>query len=455
MDFSQSKQDYDVVVIGAGPTGLMAALEAAQHGRKVALLEKREPLDLRNPAQQRFQAVVVDLSTMINLTNVGVDTAGGEFFPLSEAIFPEDKSYKAPAVQYHRAPQRYSGESSGDIWGVAFRRKIVALASIGHIERQLTDLVEAASAISVFYNATLSEINVGLEQVKVTYAYAGKTESLRACALAVADGARSDKNGALQLLGVSKISLSDPINIVTARYRELGREGQLIVREVPDPQHQHTGCFGLKDEAVVYTNISQEDVAKGDKFLQEYMSSIAKKLGLNDEIIGEPVLVPQHAAMVQDEKLSSLVHVLGDAAFSGTAILGLYLNKGICDAVAFGAVLRHESAPKRVRISNPAYAEIIAEENFVASMFNADWRLVRDSLVGRKLFSVIPRCLFRVKVGQHGIPRALAVNTADVISTLYDGAADYIETPILKKSARAAALIWKTFGKTLEGDSKK
>ena len=36
--------DYDLLVIGAGPGGYVAAIRAAQHGLKVACVEKRETL---------------------------------------------------------------------------------------------------------------------------------------------------------------------------------------------------------------------------------------------------------------------------------------------------------------------------------------------------------------------------------------------------------------------------
>ncbi|HPO27810.1 MAG TPA: FAD-dependent oxidoreductase, partial [Petrotogaceae bacterium] len=35
--------DYDIIIIGAGPGGYVAAIRAAQLGKKVALLEKDKP----------------------------------------------------------------------------------------------------------------------------------------------------------------------------------------------------------------------------------------------------------------------------------------------------------------------------------------------------------------------------------------------------------------------------
>ena len=42
MEQIEEKQPYDVIVIGAGAAGLMAAGTAAQNGRRVLLLEKME-----------------------------------------------------------------------------------------------------------------------------------------------------------------------------------------------------------------------------------------------------------------------------------------------------------------------------------------------------------------------------------------------------------------------------
>ena len=39
-----AEPEFDVVVIGAGPGGYVAAIRAAQHGLKVACIEKRDRL---------------------------------------------------------------------------------------------------------------------------------------------------------------------------------------------------------------------------------------------------------------------------------------------------------------------------------------------------------------------------------------------------------------------------
>ncbi|MEM7003202.1 MAG: FAD-dependent monooxygenase, partial [Pseudomonadota bacterium] len=59
---------YDAIVIGAGPAGLTAGLEAAASGARVLILEKRNSED----SAQRFQAVVLDAQSQINLRNLGV-----------------------------------------------------------------------------------------------------------------------------------------------------------------------------------------------------------------------------------------------------------------------------------------------------------------------------------------------------------------------------------------------
>lgn len=52
------KNNVDVIVIGGGPSGLMASIAAAENGRKVLLLEKG-----KNWARSlRFQAAVAAMS---------------------------------------------------------------------------------------------------------------------------------------------------------------------------------------------------------------------------------------------------------------------------------------------------------------------------------------------------------------------------------------------------------
>ena len=50
----------DIVVIGAGPAGMMAAIVAAKAGHQVTLLEKNEKIDLRNMARKFAKEVALE-----------------------------------------------------------------------------------------------------------------------------------------------------------------------------------------------------------------------------------------------------------------------------------------------------------------------------------------------------------------------------------------------------------
>ena len=43
-DRNLQKMKYDVIIIGGGPAGIMAALTAADYGKNILILEKRERL---------------------------------------------------------------------------------------------------------------------------------------------------------------------------------------------------------------------------------------------------------------------------------------------------------------------------------------------------------------------------------------------------------------------------
>ena len=51
MEQNEEKQPYDVIVIGAGAAGLMAAGTAAQNGHRVLLLEKLSLIHISEPTR--------------------------------------------------------------------------------------------------------------------------------------------------------------------------------------------------------------------------------------------------------------------------------------------------------------------------------------------------------------------------------------------------------------------
>jgi 2-polyprenyl-6-methoxyphenol hydroxylase-like FAD-dependent oxidoreductase len=433
----------DVIVIGAGPTGLMAALEAARTGKRVAVLEKRPHFNHRDDSKSRFQALIVDEQTLVNLSNVGLNILKSDFFAINHALLFTDDHQPPQSIPYHQMPDRFEGPSSDDLGPLAFRRRIVAMTSIAIVEQRLFEQVQSNPAIECYFDQHIEHIETVKEIIVTT-----TTNTIRAQTLAIADGANSDRHGALRHLQISKNRLPHAVDIALVKFQDPDRTGQLVVKEIAG---EHAALFGMANETVLYTNLPKN---AGQHNIKQHLIDIAASLDLNAAMTSAPLLIRQEPGWVTSAVPSNRTLVLGDAAQSGTAVLGVYFNKGISDAVAFGRYLIDADTTRfAARAQGLPAKTLLMEEHLIGYAWHESFAILRQFNLGNEMAQSIPRSLFRLKAGRHGLVRTLAANTADTIASVASGLSRSLPNNGLSRASKQSAKVWRALQQSLDKTS--
>lgn len=456
-----SEDSYQVIISGGGPAGLCAALEVAQTGSRVLVVEARDRPPHRD--KTRFQAVVLDQQTLINLNNLGVDIER-HLQPIHGARFLDERGLFEGSVTYPDIAPTIGGRSSSDLNRIMFRRDIVAMSSINGIEEVLLERCRAVNNVHIRFGSTISGIRTGSAELSVdVQGSKGTSDSYSCQLLTIADGANSDKKGALGLIGIAKQDFAQPVDILACQFEPVNSPGELIIRNTPGDQYAHIAAFALPDQLVLYCKSPPGAEVDRPDVLEELAEEALGRLNEKSKLLSTPQFVRQRARQATSFSYGNTIVVIGDAAFSGTAVLGVYLNKGICDARAIGELCyRARREPSQIsrhvgffssRAQSLAYRQAVLEEQAISTVYNTDLRSLRQTPLSKSLYSLGPRWAFRYKVNNTGMLRATGANLADTYSTIAGSIGEWSENynaPLATLGFKTASKFWRRIQQRLE-----
>lgn len=147
--------NFDIVIIGAGPTGLSFARALADSGLRVAIIERQSEAALENPAFDGREIALTHLSAKL-MRELGLwDRINPEAISLlRDARVLNGSSLYAMNIDHHDGKQSELGY----------------LVSNCIIRKAAYEAVKAANGITLFTDAQVTGINTGKEQALVTLA---------------------------------------------------------------------------------------------------------------------------------------------------------------------------------------------------------------------------------------------------------------------------------------------
>lgn len=412
---------YDAIVIGAGPAGLTAGLEAAASGARVLILEKRNSED----SAQRFQAVVLDAQSQINLRNLGVSL--NCLVPLHQALVFDRHWQVDGHTRYAEQPPQHYLPSCSDLDIILGRRHITSVTAIHDLENALLDTCAQHPNIHIHHGMYISHLQPASHGVVVQAQSATHSVSAFGNMLAICDGANSDLSGALNLLGICKAPLAEPVDTMICRFSQPTQPGIVRIRTQVERCNNLVVAFDLKHEQIVYAGYPMRSY--DPTYLAQHL---AHQMQLPGQLLQAPLVVTQQAKLAPSFNPHPHIFVLGDAALSGTAPLGVYLNKAISDGRAFGEVCQARRDPRAFwraqqlfaqRRAHPKLSQLIWEETMVAWLFN-NLHTLPPEMQMQAVAELLPRFAFRWKVKRGSTMRMMAVNAVDTYGTLFSTASD-------------------------------
>lgn len=311
---SAGRTDVDVLIVGAGPTGLTAACEAIRHGLTVRIID-------RKPCRSTFsKALVAHARTLEVFETMGV----------ADQILAEGTRFTALNVHTRRrSPVRV--DLLGLPWGdtaYPFWLSIPQHATERVLESHLNQ-----GGGRVEWGVTLEEIHDSDSQVEATLGHAnGKREAMRARWLVGCDGGRSRVRDAVGLrLDRSDAGATFVLADVktTARLPEdeghafLAPEGLLLIVPMPEPRR-------WRIIAHVPHARQDEPVLIGEEFLD---SLIRRRSGIvfgSHDVTWKSQFRLSHG--LADHYRKGRVFLAGDAAHIHSPVGGQGLNTGVQDA---------------------------------------------------------------------------------------------------------------------------
>jgi 2-polyprenyl-6-methoxyphenol hydroxylase-like FAD-dependent oxidoreductase len=376
---SSGGADVDVLIIGAGPTGLVAAIDARRHGLSVRIVEQGAQ---RSP---HSKALVLHSRSMEVLDDLGcveaVLRAGREFRALN--IVAEGRT--VGRVEFRQLA-----------WGDAPYPMWLTIPQ-SETERCLEERLNALGA-TVERQTALRSLRQGQRAVEADLLRAdGTHESCRAAWLVGCDGARSDVRRAVgvalngdtsgEVFVLADVDIEAPL-VDGEGYNVLAREGVLFIVPMPSPGRvrliAHLPDARADDPPAVDLPMLQQlvDTRTG---LRTKLSSLG----------WTSVFSPKH--FIAESLRVGRVFLAGDAAHIHSPVGGQGLNTGIQD----GYNLMWKLAAVHRGLAAPALLDTFHEERhpvgerMIRGVRRATWAMTRRARLVQRVRGALAGVLLR------------------------------------------------------------
>jgi 2-octaprenylphenol hydroxylase len=311
---------FDVVIVGAGVAGLVAAIELSRAGLQVGLVEAREFRQTKSGQHVRVSALNV----------------------VSERILKNIGSWENISEHSLSPFREIAVRDANGLGRVEFSYRDVGRAYLGHIvanEVIIKSLLERAASLPSLTLICPAEVEALIIEDEVVRLKLNDDQSLMTKLLIGADGAHSWVRQRLNIpllersydhtAIVATVKTTDPHqSIARQRFRE---NGPIAFLPLKDPYYCSIVWSTSAEEAEALMRADQQSLGK------EITRAIENELGLV-EVVDKPVAFPLLMRHVS-HYVHPRVALIGDAAHTIHPLAGQGMNLGILDAACLAEVV--------------------------------------------------------------------------------------------------------------------
>ena len=152
---------YDLIVVGGGPAGLMAAKTAAEDGLKVLLIERRRDITSTNRSDvsifywkfvvpdEYIEPIAVEIGTGKSLVDIGTGKVKTKFTFLGPGFSVD---YTGPIIPYYNfinlSPSGYQVYSlKNELWGFYYSREVILADLLAAVQKTKAEVLTGTTAL--------------------------------------------------------------------------------------------------------------------------------------------------------------------------------------------------------------------------------------------------------------------------------------------------------------------